>query len=58
MEKVTNLHTEEEEEGVVTEAESAAAPTITISSSHSNHSLNSSGSVSSKGISFGSVFKR
>lgn len=60
MEKVTHLQPDDdtEGEGVVTEAEPEATPTSTISSSHSSHSLNSSGSVSSKGISFGSIFKR
>ena len=69
MEKVAHLNSnhaekeekeeeeeEEEEGGVAREVELEASPTI--SSSHSSQSLNSSGSVNSKGISFGSIFKK
>ncbi len=55
MDKVANLGTPEKD-GVVERAESGGGAS-TIPTSHSSHSLNSSVG-SSKGISFGSIFKR
>ena len=61
MEKVTHLQVDTNSEKDLTveaEMEPEAIPTATISSSHSSHSLNSSGSTSSRGLSFSSIFKR
>ena len=62
MEKMTSLTPEgvvtDHEEGVVPENEGVATvgAISTIPSSHSSHSLNSR--TTTKGISFGSIFKR